>query len=206
MLTTPFPGRPLLQRLPCLVHARLAQAAKAEALPALPGKEGGMSVDEIRPSDEAGLERINTDCLGVVALARFAMDIAKITESPIETLFGVAVIRRLSERFGSRVWWGHATTLGNAPADAIQVVAQLPWRNFRIDWAILVENKPFVFVECDGQEFHTGVDQEARDRRRDEVIRGDGVEIIRFTGSELHRSDDACGALVANFVANRVRL
>lgn len=158
-----------------------------------------------QPSEEAGLERINTDALSIVALARFAMEVAKITESPIETLFGVAAIRNLRARFPECVWWGHASRLGSAPLVDIYIVAQLPWRNFRIDWAVLYRGDPIIFVECDGREFHTGAEQEARDHARDKVIREAGIEAIRFTGSQLHRSDAQCAALVASFVAARVR-
>lgn len=163
-----------------------------------------MSGDDFQPSEEAGLEPINPDVLGIIGAARFAMDVAKITESPIETLFGVALLRHLQKLFPDRVWWGHASTLGNAPPDAIQVVAQLQWRNFRIDWAVLVNDQPLIFIECDGREFHTGPEQEAKDRARDKVIRDAGIEIARFTGSELHNADAHCGSIVASFVATRV--
>lgn len=156
-----------------------------------------------QPPEDRGLHRIDNVFSRAVSAAGLAMAVNAVTESPIETLFGVALLRQLSV-FSNYVWWGHATRKSQVVAKPIEVIAQYWWRNYRIDWAIIIRGEPAIFIECDGQEFHSSEEQQEKDRIRDESIIAAGIEIFRFTGSDLHNNDTACGQLVARAVAGRL--
>ncbi len=106
----------------------------------------------------------------------------------------------------------HIEANPNIPADAskygLVIRPQFPWKNYRIDFCFELSEEPaeFVFVECDGHEFHERTkDQAERDRRRDREIQAAGIPILRFTGREIYRSPWECGNQVLNFIRDRNR-
>jgi very-short-patch-repair endonuclease len=49
-----------------------------------------------------------------------------------------------------------------------------------------------VAIECDGHDFHEKTKEQARkDKRRDRVFLAEGLPVLRFTGSEIHRDPTA---------------
>ena len=108
----------------------------------------------------------------VVTAARMAT----FTESPIEVLFGMAMMDLIE--------------------DSWALLPQFKWRGYRIDWALERPDKPLIFVECDGNEFHTRPDQIAKDKVRDIHIRRAGIKLFRFTGSDIYRNAAGCALRV----------
>ena len=50
-----------------------------------------------------------------------------------------------------------------------------------------------IAIECDGHDFHERTkEQAAHDRARDRFLQGEGLTVLRFTGSEIWRSAEAC--------------
>lgn len=47
-------------------------------------------------------------------------------------------------------------------------------------------------IECDGHEYHKSKDQRTHDARRDRYFKSEGWEVLRFTGSEIHKDAKAC--------------
>lgn len=82
----------------------------------------------------------------------------------------------------------------------LKLVPQYPWRRFRADFAILHDNIPVLFIECDGAEFHSSEDQLVRDRRKDAAALEEGVHLLRFSGSEIYRFADGCVERVLNYL------
>lgn len=82
--------------------------------------------------------------------------------------------------------------------DHILLIPQYHWKNYRIDWAIKVTflKHPYFFIECDGKDFHSSQEQIFRDRQKDEAVRSAGIQIFRFSGSELERNASACVKVV----------
>lgn len=106
-----------------------------------------------------------------------AARMSELTESPIETMFGMAFMDLIEDDWA--------------------LLPQFKWRRYRIDWAIeRPDGKPMIFVECDGSEFHTRPDQIAKDRVRDIHIRRAGIKLFRFTGSEIYRNAAGCALRV----------
>lgn len=122
-----------------------------------------------------------------------ALSIAPETESPIEVLFGVEFTKFISS---TRLKFTrcHQSVENDFGRDHILLIPQYCWRNFRIDWAIKVPflKQPLYFVECDGRDFHSSDAQIARDQRKDSEVLQAGIQIFRFTGSELERNTAAC--------------
>ena len=108
--------------------------------------------------------------------AEIAARMAKFTESPIEILFGMAMMELIEDQWA--------------------LCPQYKWRGFRIDWALERPDRSLIFIECDGNEFHTRPEQVTRDRRRDRVIRKAGIKLFRFTGSEIYNNAKGCAIRV----------
>jgi very-short-patch-repair endonuclease len=94
-----------------------------------------------------------------------AARMSKFTESPIETMWGLAFYQLMEPDW--------------------ELIPQFKWRNYRIDWAVKRPGKPLIFVECDGHEFHTRPEHVERDRRRDSFIAKAGIKLFRFTGAQI---------------------
>jgi hypothetical protein len=77
------------------------------------------------------------------------------------------------------------------------------------DWSRAEQPGPMgwnkLIVECDGHEFHERTkEQAARDRDRDRQAQLLGIEIFRFTGSELWRDPLGCADQVIAWANRRV--
>lgn len=105
-----------------------------------------------------------------------AARLAKFTESPIEIMLGMALMELIE--------------------DGWALMPQYKWRGYRIDFALEVPDKPLIFLEADGSEFHTRPEHVARDRRRDQDIRRAGIKLFRFTGSEIYQNARGCALRV----------
>jgi very-short-patch-repair endonuclease len=105
-----------------------------------------------------------------------AARMARFTESPIEILFGMAMMELIEADWA--------------------LLPQLKWRGYRIDWALERPGRELIFIECDGNEFHTRPEHVARDRRRDHDIRRAGIKLFRFTGREIYRNAAGCALRV----------
>lgn len=134
--------------------------------------------------------------------------IAPLCESPIEILLGAAII---SSVYLEAPWIGqkHSDLIlavdaehEQIPTSAVVLIAQYPWQGFRIDWALKNRRTGlFLFVECDGHDFHERTKEQAeRDRRRDREITVAGIPILRFTGREIYRNPTACALQVLSAV------
>jgi very-short-patch-repair endonuclease len=110
--------------------------------------------------------------------AEIAARMARFTESPIEIMFGMAMMEFMEDDWA--------------------LIPQLWWGRYRIDWALERPDKPWIFVECDGNEFHTKPEDVKRDRNRDIRIRRAGIKLFRFTGSEIYQNAKGCAMRVYN--------
>lgn len=136
----------------------------------------------------------------------------KICESPIESIFLTTLM------VAKAIWdiptapigrWQIAIALDkegqdphsllnttSKPETLICVIPQYKWRGYRIDFAVFywhITDRPAVFVECDGHEFHERTKEQAiRDRSRDREMQIAGIPVLRFTGREIYRNPFAC--------------
>jgi very-short-patch-repair endonuclease len=58
-------------------------------------------------------------------------------------------------------------------------------------------------VECDGHDFHERTKEQAqRDKSRDRYLQANGWRVLRFTGSEIHRTPEKCADEIASIIQN----
>lgn len=104
-------------------------------------------------------------------------------DSPIETLFANVIFRRLRL---------HGTV----------VEPQYKIKQFRYDFAIILNGhligpqKPAVLIECDGKAFHSSPPQIANDERKNALAKFYGIQLLRFSGSQIYRDPESCAAEV----------
>lgn len=138
----------------------------------------------------------------VIERAAIANSISKLTESPIETLFGTEAIKFYQELYRDHrtmtFFRGHQSDENTFIGDHTLLMPQYKWNNYRIDWVVKVSflKQPYFFIECDGRDFHSSEQHILRDRAKDEAIRNAGIHIFRFSGSELDRNALACVKIV----------
>jgi hypothetical protein len=123
------------------------------------------------------MARCMADALDSAALA---LSLEPRCESPIEVELGVKISKAL------RVIEDPTLSLGTRYALA----------SFRYDLIIVREGRldPLVIIECDGKEFHSTIEQKVNDRWKDNLAKARGIRLLRFTGSEIHRTPDLCVA------------
>lgn len=63
---------------------------------------------------------------------------------------------------------------------------------FRMDFAIIRDGFPCLFIECDGRAFHSSEEQIANDLDKDRAAARAGIPLLRFTGSSIFRRPDEC--------------
>jgi very-short-patch-repair endonuclease len=136
-----------------------------------------------------------------LAADRLPLDQLAKCESPIEKLFLCGL--------WSRGCWTGALEFSHAPhfdglcmdarGKTVAVCApQVQVGPYRLDFLLALyfsANEPLglVAVECDGHEFHERTkEQAARDKSRDRDLQMRGIQVFRYTGSEIWREAGKC--------------
>jgi len=81
---------------------------------------------------------------------------------------------------------------------------QEPVGNYRADMMLVKQTLRGTFklaIEADGRDWHSTEKQVARDKKRDRFFAARGICVMRFTGSEIHKSADECAAEAFQWVA-----
>ena len=78
--------------------------------------------------------------------------------------------------------------------------------NYRCDFILdvlmpFLSDRQIYAVECDGHDFHERTKAQAEhDRKRDRVMLGKNIKVLRFTGSEIFRSPEIVWREIVNTV------
>lgn len=131
----------------------------------------------------------------------------KLCDSPIEIMLGTAILMNdrlnpmpnypicLARQQEEKIW----------PSGARLLMPQYRFLTYRIDWALREEEGQYIFIECDGHQFHDRTKvQAARDKQRDRAIQQAGHPILRFTGSEINKDPTHCASQVIEFMNERL--
>jgi very-short-patch-repair endonuclease len=141
-------------------------------------------------------------------LARISDDVGGACESPIEQIMGISLLfsfRLFLPNLRLMPCWPEKES-EHAGSDTYLLLPQFPWNGYRIDWVLKIPKlkQPYLFIECDGHDFHERTKEQAeRDRSKDRLVQLYGVPILRFTGREIYRDATACVAQVLNFIKAR---
>lgn len=139
---------------------------------------------DYRGSEE--LERpLNCDTLArsaaiVLEVAQNGMELEPACESPIEVQLGAELKRTLPCTF--------------------ELEPQYAFRRFRMDFAVVKDGRPCLFIECDGKAFHSTAAQKANDAAKDIAAASSHIPLLRFTGSQIFRNAPGCARSVANML------
>ena len=122
-------------------------------------------------------------------------------ESEIEKLLYVSL-------WSAGVWRDHISIEDHDTLEALRqaecspslpiLSPQIRVGRYRVDFMIRVAGYPgdddtFIVIECDGYEFHERTKEQAqRDKARDRALIADGIQVIRFTGSEVWQRAGEC--------------
>jgi very-short-patch-repair endonuclease len=108
-----------------------------------------------------------------------AYELTGVCESPIEVMFGAAAALIIKS--------GHPD---------LSLVPQYRLDRYRYDWAICnAAGRPLLFVECDGAEYHSTLEQRANDTTKDLRAAAAGISLLRFSGRDINRHADACARI-----------
>lgn len=109
-------------------------------------------------------------------------------ESPIEEMLTIALNNHQKE-----MWF--LSTSCNYVVDN-QVKIKCGTDNFRVDLLIscVVDNvEKHYAIECDGHEFHQkNKEQVSKDYRKDRILKMYGIDVLRFSGSDIFNDVDEC--------------
>lgn len=121
------------------------------------------------------------------------------TDSPIEQQLGAAILL-LFEKNGKALKLCVDLEAEQFP-QSLLFVPQFRWSIYRSDWAIYnPKTTGALLIECDGAAFHSSPEQKEHDQKKDAAAHDRGFLTMRFTGSEIHKSADACAQKVFDVV------
>ena len=140
----------------------------------------------------------------------------QISESTIEHLFFLAVYWQI--RLCNSEYRDLVVAVDDADAqhklnnhyDVTDLIMQPQAKieDWRVDFLFYVREWPQltkyrkIIVECDGHDFHERTKEQAeRDRSRDRHAIANGLQVMRFTGSELWRDPWGCASEFLTFAA-----
>ena len=120
-------------------------------------------------------------CPYVVVLAAWAIRIKEHCESPIETALASTLLTWLPIVFPD--FDSDICRQGNQrqhSPECILVIPQYVRGKYRFDFAIERHKNLLVLIECDGKEFHSSEEQQARDKIKQEISRARRHQGIPF--------------------------
>lgn len=121
-------------------------------------------------------------------------------DSPIETIFGAAVLLYFRNS-NKPLMLCVPAELEKAKPPGLLFVPQFKWSIYRSDWAIYnPKTSGALLLECDGKDFHSSADQIAHDQKKDAAAHDRGYLSMRFSGSQIHREPDGCAKRVFQVV------
>ena len=131
--------------------------------------------------------------------------LSEVVESPIEQLLG-AYLLTINDGYN---WISYsAATAGDFVHEieyGTQFVCQGCVGLYRVDFLFQLngpEGQRFLAVECDGHDFHERTKLQAqRDKSRDREMKMIGLDVIRFTGSEIFCDPRKCADEVTNHLS-----
>jgi len=150
-------------------------------------------------------------------------EVAK-TESPIEQLFLAAMWTKHASTVGvhgsghglllpgddvnPNGWRSLADLLDLDHSCLFHFASQIVVGDYRVDFLFATQPDRdglphFIAVECDGHEFHEKTkEQAARDKRRDRYLVDQGIQVVRFAGSEIWARPSECASEVYGIIHN----
>lgn len=142
---------------------------------------------------------------------RVSENLNRRTQSPIERVLGMALHKCLTGcddndlRYDVDYRFGDLRDPG---AGTVEIFAQAHVGRYIADFLVdffYRGDRFFIVVECDGHDFHERTKEQARhDRRRDREMALMGIQVMRFTGSEIWEDPMRCAEDVHEMMCKMV--
>lgn len=156
-----------------------------------PERDWSREDDDLGFPGDKPMPKIGDIITSVVDGAELTMRVAQHTESPIETMLAVAILRQWPDV--------EFRTIDAGLARGWSLIPQYLWGSFRVDLALRKPDGFVIFIECDGRDFHSSPEQVERDAAREQMMVDSGYPVVRFTGSEINYSPAACANQLRRF-------
>jgi very-short-patch-repair endonuclease len=132
--------------------------------------------------------------------------------SPIEILFGAALIFALKEQipeFSFEFMEDASDLIDGKEYYSNFVLSQKKIGAYTVDFYLFAKTAcsgPLrIVIECDGHDFHERTKQQAaHDRRKDRWLQSQGFIVMRYTGSEIWADAVGCARQVAKLASDRI--
>lgn len=125
-------------------------------------------------------------------------------ESPIEQLLSL-YLANLRISFNDLNPFIEVSQIGNN-----QKITCKNGKKYRLDFYFIVKYKnqetKYYGIECDGYEFHQKTKKQVQyDNQRQRDLQNEGIEIIRFSGSEIWKNPIKCAIEVKNIILSNCK-
>ena len=125
-------------------------------------------------------------------------------ESPIEQLLSL-YLANLRMSFNDLNPFIEVSQIGNN-----QNITCKNGKKYRLDFYFIVKYKnqetKYYGIECDGYEFHQKTKKQVQyDNQRQRDLQNEGIEIIRFSGSEIWKNPIKCAIEVKNIILSNCK-
>ncbi|SRR6266404_3045631 len=143
-------------------------------------------------ADDAGFRPIGFGLYQAIDNAAHAFVVAGKSESPIEAQFGGYLGGTLDRKLANVGIDLVIDQPRETTKPTVFLTPQFVIERFRYDFAIVINGKPAILIECDGKEFHESPETTENDRAKDAKAREVGAVMLRFTGSRIYRELQSC--------------
>jgi hypothetical protein len=143
-------------------------------------------------ADNAGFRPIGVGLYEAIDNAAHAFVVAGKGESPIEVQFGGYLAGTLNRKLAEVGIDLAIDQPRETTKPTVFLTPQFIIGTFRYDFAIVVNGRPAILIECDGKEFHESPEAVENDRLKDEKAKQAGAVMLRFTGSRIYRDLKSC--------------
>jgi very-short-patch-repair endonuclease len=219
--TTNNPGR-LAKRFALALSNHIASTRSDLAMSADTLVERIAEAVEVREWDDDPSELVKITGRMLVRLSLMAdirttlLRSSAICESPIELVFCFA-LGILAKMRGIAVLYDFGSVFsGDADGEALlRIQPQVVLGGARVDFLVTLQKttesdvlrifRKQLVIECDGASFHDRLpEQGVRDRKRDRALVALGLQVVRFSGSEIWKDSFECATQVLELLSGCV--
>jgi hypothetical protein len=117
-------------------------------------------------------------------------------ESPIEIMLGMSIEIYLEL---------HSLRFAITSQEEVKINGHKYRPDFRISYIDKLQKERFLYVDCDGHDFHERTKQQvAYQNNRDFDMKFENIELLHFSGFQIHNDDIQCAKKVYEYIINRI--
>lgn len=136
----------------------------------------------------------------------FELEIDEAITSPIEKILYLSLKMMRFSSFAGDPLMNYQLDIVAQPEIKIDKKRYRPDFLLTMSQAIKIEGTQYVrsfecYIECDGHDYHERTKAQAKnDRTKDRAFMNEGIQLIRYTGSEIYNDSFACAMEIERFM------